>query len=247
MPSITHRIKEHAESQPEGTPISRKKLAQLGTRSAVNQALRRLVQRGTLVRACRGTYFAMVTNAYGTRPPVASSAVKGLVVHFGETVAQHAAATANAFGLTTQVPMRAIYLTSGRTRQLRLGCQTVELRHAPAWQLIFPGQLAGDVVRVLAWCGPHSAKEALLELWPKLTPADVRVLIAAQSRFPRWMARLFTAPTPPPHPASTAASPPASSPLLPLPAPPCTPDSPGSPDHAVSRSRSRGTPASATA
>ena len=48
------------------------------------------------------------------------------------------AAAANALGLTTQVPMRAVYLTSGPSRRLKLGAQMIEIRHAPIWQLIFP-------------------------------------------------------------------------------------------------------------
>lgn len=45
-------------------------------------------------------------------------------------------------------------LSSGHSRRLKLGAQTVELRHAPARQLISPGRSAGDVVRALAWLGP---------------------------------------------------------------------------------------------
>jgi hypothetical protein len=68
----------------------------------------------------------------------------------GETILPHGAAAGNAIGLTTQVPMREIYLTSGRSRCLQLGAQTVEIWHAPAWQLLFPGRVAGDVLRALA-------------------------------------------------------------------------------------------------
>ncbi|MCV2367017.1 DUF6088 family protein [Roseateles oligotrophus] len=38
----------------------------------------------------------------------------------GEAIVSHGAGAANALGLTTQVPMRAIYLTSGRCRSLKL-------------------------------------------------------------------------------------------------------------------------------
>ena len=60
--------------------------------------------------------------------------------------------------------MRSIYLTSGRSRRLKLSAQTVEFRHAPVWQLIFPGRAAADVVRALAWLGPEKAGYALRTL-----------------------------------------------------------------------------------
>jgi len=75
--------------------------------------------------------------------------VEGLATQRGEAIVSHGAAAANALGLTTQVPMRAVYLTFERLR-LKLGAQTVEFRHGPIWQLIFPGRVVGDVVRALA-------------------------------------------------------------------------------------------------
>ena len=99
------------------------------------------------------------------------------------------AAAANALGLTTQVPVRAIYLTSGRARRLKLGAQIVELRHAPIWQLIFPGRAVGDVVRALAWLGPENAGEAIRKLRAKLPPSEMEVVDSARARLPTWMAR----------------------------------------------------------
>src|SRR5690606_41359156 len=50
---------------------------------------------------------------------------------------------ANALGLTTQVPTREIFLTSGPTRKLRLGNRIVELKHGSRWQLALGKRAAG--------------------------------------------------------------------------------------------------------
>ena len=89
--------------------------------------------------------------------------------------------------------MRAVYLTSGRSRRLKLGAQNVELRHAPVWQLIFPGRAAGDVVRALAWLGPEKAREALRTLRAKLPPSEINEVAAARARLPTWMAQEVSA------------------------------------------------------
>ena len=85
--------------------------------------------------------------------------------------------------------MKAIYLTSGRNRQMKVGAQTVELRHAPLWQLVFPGRLAGDVVRALAWLGPEKAGAALSKLRLKLQPAERAAVVSARARMPTWLAQ----------------------------------------------------------
>jgi hypothetical protein len=106
----------------------------------------------------------------------------------GEIIAPHGAAAANALGLTTQVPAHAIYLTSGRSRNLKLGAQVVEFRHAPAWQLTLAKQPGGEVVRALAWLGPEEGPKALEILKRRLPEAALAQVAAVRSRLPSWMA-----------------------------------------------------------
>ncbi|HEY5330609.1 MAG TPA: DUF6088 family protein, partial [Acidobacteriaceae bacterium] len=135
---------------PEGKHITAKELLHLGNRAAVDQVLSRLAKSGQLLRVSRGLYVAPVQSRFGARPPSASKTVESLGEQRGETVVRHGAAAANALGLTTQVPVREVYLTSGPSRELKLGAQVVELRHAPSWQLVLPGSVAGDAVRALS-------------------------------------------------------------------------------------------------
>ena len=193
MQTLAKQVLEHAAGLPEGTPLVSKELLHLGSRAAVDQVLSRLVQRGTLLRAGRGIYVRPVESRYGTRAPSTVKMVEGLATQRGETIVSHGAAAANALGLTTQVPMRAVYLTSGRSRYLKLGAQMVEFRHAPIWQLILPGRVAGDVVRALAWLGPEKAAEAIGTLRSKLLPSELEEVAAARARLPTWMAQEVSA------------------------------------------------------
>ena len=189
MQTLAKQVLEHSTKTPEGTPLVAKELLHLGSRAAVDQVLSRLVQRGALLRAGRGIYVLPVESRFGTRAPSAIKMVEGLANQRGETIVAHGAAAANALGLTTQVPMRAVYLTSGPNRSLKLGAQLIEFRHAPIWQLIFPGQAAGEVVRALAWLGPEKAREAIQTLRAKLPVSELKKVVLARSRLPTWMAQ----------------------------------------------------------
>ncbi len=193
MQTLAKQVLEHAAGLPEGTPLASKELLHLGSRAAVDQVLSRLVRRGKLLRAGRGIYVRPVESRYGARAPSTVKMVEGLATQRGETIVSHGAAAANLLGLTTQVPMRAVYLTSGRSRHLKLGAQTVEFRHAPIWQLILPGRVAGDVVRALAWLGPEKAGEAIGRLRSKLPPAELEEVAAARARLPTWVAQEVSA------------------------------------------------------
>jgi hypothetical protein len=193
MQTVAKQVLQYAAGLPEGTPLVAKELLHLGNRAAVDQALSRLVQRGALRRAGRGIYVLPVEGRFGTRAPSTQKMVQGLAAQRGETIVPHGASAANELGLTTQVPVRAVYLTSGPSRRLKLGAQTVEFRHAPTWQLIFPGRAAGDAVRALAWLGPENARAALQALRNKLPATEMQEVVSARGRLPTWMAQEVSA------------------------------------------------------
>lgn len=189
MQRLTEQILAYAERLPEGTPLAAKSLLHLGSRAGVDQALSRLAERGQLIRAGRGVYLRPVTSRFGTRAPSMEQAVEALAVQRGEVIVPNGAAAANALGLTTQVPVRSVYLTSGRSRTMTLGRQSVELRHAPRWQLALADRPAGQAVRALAWLGPEKAEAALKTLRRKLPATAFGELVAAAPQFPTWLAR----------------------------------------------------------
>ncbi len=189
MHRLTEEILTYAKGLPEGTPVAAKGLLHLGNRAAVDQTLSRLTERGQLIRAGRGVYFLPIASRFGARSPSVEQAVEALASLRGETIVSSGAVAANTLGLTTQVPVRSVYLTSGRSRKMNLGKQVVELRHAPRWQLAMAHRPAGEAVRALAWLGPEKAEVALQTLKRKLPPGDFSELLAVAPQLPSWLAR----------------------------------------------------------
>ncbi len=193
MLSTSERIVKFTEYLPEGTAISAKTMLHLGSRAAVDQALSRLTREGRLIRVSRGIYVRPVEGRFGMRPPSPAKVVEAFAALKGETIASSGAAAANAMGLTTQVPIRQVYLTSGPSRELKLGEQVVELQHAPSWQLALPEREAGAAIRALAWAGPKGAAKAVRELRRRLPETERRAISAVGSRLPNWAAKRVSA------------------------------------------------------
>ena len=190
---LPERIASELETWPEAVPVSAKSLLQLGSRAAVDQALSRMTRRGQLLRIGRGLYFRPIQTRFGVRSPEVSTVLEAVQKETGEAIAPSGAATANQLGLTTQVPLRPVYLTSGRTRHLKLGAQTVELRHVPRWQLTLAERPAGAVIRVLAWGGRERGRALAAELKSKLSAETVEELSHVRRRVPTWMAQELSA------------------------------------------------------
>jgi hypothetical protein len=99
---------------------------------------------------------------------------------------------ASRLGLTTQVPVRAVYLTSGPSRRIRLGKQGLELRNAPSWQLSGPGTKEGAVLRAVEWTGPEAPQEPVERVVSSLTSEERQGLLVACAGVPDWLARRLT-------------------------------------------------------
>ena len=189
MSSLPRTILSNAESRPEGGLVSPKEFLHLGSRAAVDQAFSRLAKEGLLLRVGRGIYVMPVSSRFGPRAPAPEKVVQSLAVQSGEVVTPHGANAANALGLTQQVPIREVYLTSGRSRTLRLGRQDVTVKHAPRWMLTLGDGQAGAAVRALAWMGPMHVRESLAALRRTLPSAEWQALTAGRAGLPSWMAK----------------------------------------------------------
>lgn len=187
--ALAERLLEHARTLPEGAPLRAKELLHLGSRGAVDQAMTRLERGGMLSRISRGVYMLPVKGRFGVKAPSLAALLKALSSATGEVFAVHGATAANALGLSTQVPMKPVYLTSGRSRRLNVGGQMLDLRHAPEWQLLLPDERAGDALRALSWSGREEAGSVLKQLRGKLSPGDRDALLMLRGRLPSWLAQ----------------------------------------------------------
>jgi hypothetical protein len=189
MKTLPETILQRSRSLPEGGVLSPKEFLHQGSRAAQDQAFSRLTKEGKLLRVARGTYVTPVSSRFGSRAPAPEMVVKSLAKRSGEIVVPHGASSANTLGLTQQVPIREVYLTSGRIQKLKLGRGEILVKHAPRWMLTLGTRPAGAAVRALAWIGPAHADESLASLHRTLPRAEWKVLASARATLPSWMAQ----------------------------------------------------------
>ncbi len=188
MASLNEQILQHASDSPEGTVLFSKGLLHLGNRAAVDQSLSRLAKNGQLMRIGRGAYVAPVKTRFGDRPPDIDKSLESLARQSGETIVPSGGSAAYGLGVTTQVPVRPVYLTSGNSRNLQFGNVIVELRRAPKWQLVHPNKMSGNIIRALASIGREESEGFLSDVKPRLTQHDIVELAESRVSAPRWIA-----------------------------------------------------------
>lgn len=182
-------ILERSRSLPEGGVLAPKEFLGIGTRAAIDQAFSRLAKAGKLLRICRGSYVVPVKSRFGTRAPAPEKIVQALAEKNNETVTSTGARAANSLGLTQQVPVREMFLTSGRARTLKIGKSEIQIKHAPRWML--GTSAAGEAVRALAWLGENNAPSVIHQLRCTLSENEWALLLARRSSLPSWLAGLL--------------------------------------------------------
>lgn len=121
-PSVHSKVRSHVSRLVDGEPFSVRDLLALGPRAAVDKTLSRMVASGELVRPTRGVYAKpRINQTLGRQVPVEpESIVRVIARSTGARVGVHGAEAARRFGLSTQVPLRPVYATSGKSRTVHL-------------------------------------------------------------------------------------------------------------------------------
>ena len=182
---LTERILAYARRMPKGTPLQAKGLLRLGSRSAISRALSRLRVRDDLFRIARGVYVLPVEGRYGKCSPPIYDTVNALAKQEGFLVSRTGAVAANVLGLTTQVPMKEIFLTTGKPLRLSFKKLGVELRPAPTWNVALGDSKAGLAIRAIDDLLSHeSVEHAVMKLKGVLDDEDREELAQAIPKVP---------------------------------------------------------------
>lgn len=187
--STIESIRTAVRSRRPGTVISAASILGAGSREAVDQALGRLARSGELMRIARGKYVRPQSGRFGSYPPPATKVIKSLAKAQGKAIVESGAVSANRLGLTTQQPVRQVFMTTGKSGELKLGNNPILLRHVPAWQTMFANRPAGQALRALAYMGKAESGEAAKRIKGSLEAAEWEALMRAKKKFPAWVSK----------------------------------------------------------
>lgn len=188
-------IRQHVGLAQEGVLFRAALFLEHGSRAAVDQALSRLARAGVLVRVARGLYLRPKHNRFvGLVLPQPGQVAEAFANLSGARVEVQGAEAARRLGLSTQVPLQPIFVTSGPAKRLRLGALEVVLRHAAPGRLNFAGTPVGLALAALRYLGRGAVNQNALETaHRRLPPGALDALAEKQPGVPAWLARAVRA------------------------------------------------------
>jgi DNA-binding GntR family transcriptional regulator len=186
-------LRHHIEQVPPGQPFTAKTLLAHAPRTTVDQTLSRLARENLITKVARGTYVRPKHNALvGQVMPAAETVLKALATSTGETIAVHGVEAARRVQLSTQVSMRPMFYTSGRSRSLEVAGQTVTLEHIPLRWLEHAGTLVGDAIAAIHYLGKaQTTPETFAAIGRSLGKEDFITFKEALPSLPGWVSEHF--------------------------------------------------------
>jgi hypothetical protein len=154
----------------------------IGSREAVDIALHRLSRKGTIRRLARGVYdFPKEHPILGPLSPSAEAVARALAGR-DQTRLQPAGAYA----------AKAVFLTDGPTRTVKIGPTTIQLRRTTARNMAAAGRLTGLLIQALRELGKEHVTKERREHLKRTLPADKRrELLKDLKLAPAWMHPIF--------------------------------------------------------
>ena len=191
--SIDSQILTRIRRRGRGSVLVPADFLDLGSRQAVDLALHRLARKGTIRRLARGVYdYPRQHPTLGTLSPPADAIARALAGRDRTRLQPAGAYAANALGLSEQVPAKAVFLTDGPSRTVKIGRMTIQLRRTTPRNMAAAGRLSGLVIQALRALGEaHVTPERIAHL-KRTLPADKRRGLLRDLRLaPAWMHPIF--------------------------------------------------------
>ena len=189
MAATADRIIKRVRGKGRGWAFTPKNFLDLGTRASVDMALSRLAQQGHIRRIGRGLYdYPKLHAKLGALTPDADTIAKAVASQSGDRISTSGAQAANLMGISTQVPARASYATSGPSRVKKVAGRTIALKRSRAPILDNATAGANAVLQLLSHIGKANIDDDLIQRCAdRLDDQDLRALKKAQAAMPGWM------------------------------------------------------------
>ena len=165
----------------------------VGSRDGVASALKRHKQAGLIRQLAHGLYdYPRLDARLGALSPSSDDIAKALAGRDVLRLQPSGAYAANLLGLSTQVPMKIVYLTDGRSRTVQIGNRQIILKQTSPRFMATAGKISGLVIQALRYLGRAQVDDKVIALLDRRLDETARKQLMKDIRYaPAWIADIF--------------------------------------------------------
>ena len=165
----------------------------LGSRDAIASALKRHKRAGLIRQLARGLYdYPQVDPQLGLLQPSTDDIAKALTGRDATRIQATGAYAANLLGLSTQVPMKVVYLTDGLSRTVQIGNRQIILKRTTPRNMATGGKTSGLLIQALRHLGQRNVDDRIITQLDRRLDANAKAQLMKDIRHaPAWIAAIF--------------------------------------------------------
>lgn len=178
MESIEIKVYKKISKIKRGTLLFPEDFHTLGSSEAIRLALHRLEKEKQIVRVAQGIYVRPLISKYlGEVLPSAEDVANGIAKRDRIRIVPTGVYALNALGLSTQVPMKLVFLTDGAARIIKIGKRTIKFKKTTPKNLLAKGKISSLVIQALREIKINYVTKAeekkIIDLLKKENPKDL--------------------------------------------------------------------------
>lgn len=165
----------------------------IGANAAIRKGLSRLTTEKLLVRLGPGIYlFPEYDPELGVLYPSTEEIAEAIARHEKAQMIPTGSLALYKLGLSAQIPMKAVYLTNGMRRTIKLGKRTITFKITTPRKLATKGKISALVIQALQELGKDRVdKEVINQIKKVLVKEDPQLLRHDAKLAPAWIATLL--------------------------------------------------------
>lgn len=178
MQSTEKQIKDAILKTKRGVLLFPEDFSKNGSSEAVRLALHRLEKQEIIRRIAQGIYARPIISKYvGEVLPSAEIVAKGIAKRDRIRIVPTGAYALNALGLSTQIPMKLVFLTDGAPREIKIGKRAIKFKKTTPKNLLAKGEISSLVLQALREIGISKItleeEEKIIKLLKKEKPGNL--------------------------------------------------------------------------
>lgn len=174
--SIENKILSTINRKKHGAILFASDFASAGERKAINKALERIALSGKIIRIARGIYCKPKVDTefgFGILYPSVDEVAQAIAQRDKCRIVPTGDAALNKLGLSTQVPMNAVYYTDGTPRRIKVyNGKGILFKHVVPKRLNFKSELVMLITFALQTIGQGHVSDEQLDRIKQLLPKE---------------------------------------------------------------------------
>lgn len=190
---VEKQIFEKISNYKRGKIIFSETFSEIGNLESVNKALLRLAQKEILVRLAQGIYlYPKQDNELGILYPLIEEIAEVIAKRDKARIVPTGVQALNKLSLSTQVPMKVVFLTDGAPRSIQVGKRIIKFKKTTPKNLAAKGEISKLAIQALREIGKDNTTEEQLTKIVSLLKKEKPENLAHDAQIaPAWIAKIM--------------------------------------------------------